>query len=111
MTFWSRGRPTSAPRALRDADPAIVSQIALAKEVRQAETACESPRQRITFAAWVHAWRSFYRALVPDRDHERLLVVPFATAVRDMGTGIECVNARFGTDLSGASRFSGRVER
>ena len=78
---------------------AIVSQIALAKAVRSAETASESPRQRITFAAWVHAWRSFYRSLVPDRDHDRLLVVPFAAAIRDMGQVIECVNARFGTDL------------
>ena len=78
---------------------AIVSRIALGKETQRVGQNIGSPQQRVSFAAWIHAWCSFYRAVAPHRDQERLLAVPFAAAIADMGRVIEHVNARYGTDF------------
>jgi hypothetical protein len=84
---------------IRSPADAIVSGIALAKEVQITERGVESPRQRVSFAAWVHAWLSFYRALKPYRDRDQLLVAPFSAVIQDMGRVIERINAHFGTDF------------
>jgi hypothetical protein len=78
---------------------AIVSRIALDKEARRVGQAVESPRQRVSFATWLQAWHSFYRVLVPYRDQERLLAVPFAAAIQDMGQVIKKMNDRFGIEF------------
>lgn len=82
---------------IRPPEDAIVSRIALDKEVRRAEHGAGSARQRVSFAAWIHAWRSFYRALEPYRDRGELLVAFFSVVIEDMGRVIERVNAHFGT--------------
>jgi hypothetical protein len=82
---------------IRSPADAIVSGIALAKEVQITERGVESPRQRVSFAAWVHAWLSFYRALKPYRDRDQLLVAPFSAVIQDMGRVIERINAHLGT--------------
>lgn len=84
---------------IRAPDDAIVSRIALDKEVQIAEHNSEIPRQRVSFSTWLHAWRSFYRSLLPYRDQERLLVAPFSAVIQDMGRVIERVNVHFGTDF------------
>ncbi len=84
---------------IRAPDDAIVSRIALDKEVQIVEHGVETPRQYISFTAWLHAWRSFYQSLLPYRNQERLLVAPFSAAIQDMGRVIERVNAHFGTDF------------
>ena len=84
---------------IRSPADAIVSRVALAKEVRMTEHGVESPQQRISFSTWIHSWRSFYRALVPYRDRQQLLVAPFAAVIQDMGRVIEHVNAHFGTSF------------
>jgi hypothetical protein len=84
---------------IRSPYDAIVSRIALDKEVQVVEHDVTVPRQRVSFAAWIQAWLSFYRALVPYRIQERLLVAPFSVAIQDMGHIIEQINARFGTNF------------
>jgi hypothetical protein len=84
---------------IRSPYDAIVSRIALGKEVQVAERDSEDPRQHVRFAAWLHAWTSFYRALVRYREHGELLVAPFSAVIQDMGIVIECVNDHFGTDF------------
>jgi len=82
---------------VRAPDDAIVSRIALDKEGQLVEQGANTPRQRVAFPAWLHAWRSFYRALVPYREQGRLIVAPFPAVIQDMGHVIEQVNAHFGT--------------
>jgi hypothetical protein len=84
---------------IRSPYDAIVSRIALNKEVQLVENGTTVPRQRVSFAAWLHAWLSFYRAVGPYRKQEDLLVVPFSVVIQDMGRVIEHVNARFDTSF------------
>lgn len=84
---------------IRSPKDAIVSRIALDKEVQIVEDNTNSPRQHVSFAAWLHAWSSFYRAVEPYWNREQLVVAPFSTVIEDMGTVIEHVNAHFGTDF------------
>jgi len=84
---------------IRSPYDAIVSRIALDKEVQVAEHSSKNPRQRVRFAAWLHAWRSFYQVLVPYREEEEILVAPFSAVIQDMGIVIERVNEQFGTDF------------
>jgi len=98
MRACAWGIPTVA--LIRSPYDAIVSRIALGKEVQCVEHDAESPRQRVSFATWLHAWRSFYRSLIPYRDRGQLLVAPFSVVIRDIGRVIEHVNIRFGTSFT-----------
>ena len=84
---------------IRSPQDAIVSRVALGKETRMVGDEPPAPKQRVSFAAWVHAWYSFYRHLSWYREREQFLVAPFQHVIQDMGQVVERVNARFGTGL------------
>ena len=84
---------------IRSPYDAIVSRISLGKEVQVAEHDSDDPSQHVRFAAWLHAWTSFYQALAPYREHGELLVAPFSAVIQDMGIITERVNDHFGTDF------------
>lgn len=85
---------------IRSPQDAIVSRIALGKQTHLTGKDAEKPRQRVSFAVWLHAWRSFYQSLVPYHDQERLLVAPFSLVIQDMGRILDRVNSHFGTDFA-----------
>jgi hypothetical protein len=71
---------------------AVVSIVALQRAV-------QDDASGVSLCDWLHAWRSFYRALLPYRERGDLVVAPFRTVINDMGRVIEHVNAHFGIDL------------
>jgi hypothetical protein len=79
---------------IREPSDAVVSIVALQKEVR--DDPSESP---VSLRDWLDAWWVFYRALVPYRERGNLVVAPFRTVISDMGRVIEQVNDHFGTDF------------
>jgi len=74
---------------------AIVSGVALKKQVQVEEHDEESPVQLLSFHDRLDAYLTFYQSLDPYRD--RILVASFETVVRDMGRVVGRVNERFGT--------------
>jgi hypothetical protein len=84
---------------IRSPYDAIVSRIALDKEVQYIEHGIESPQQHVSFATWIHAWQSFYRVFKPYPDRGELLVVPFSAAIQDMARVTKRINNHFGTDF------------
>lgn len=92
------GIPTVA--LIRSPYDAIVSRVALRKEVQQAEGDVECPHQIISFHNWIQVWISFYQSLNPYRKRKKLLVAPFEIVIQDLSRIIENVNVRFGTDFA-----------
>jgi len=84
---------------IRSPCDAIVSRVALDKEVQTVEQNADSSRQYVSFAAWLHAWQSFYRSLLPYWERGDFLIAPFTAVIQNMGCVIEHVNAHFGTDF------------
>jgi len=82
---------------IRDPYDAIVSGVALSKQIQVEEHDADAPVQRVTFRDRLTAWGTFYRSLMSYRD--RLLVAPLGAVVEDMGRVIDRVNDRFGTDF------------
>ncbi|MCS3827492.1 hypothetical protein GGP85_002962 [Salinibacter ruber] len=84
---------------IRSPYDAIVSRVALRKEVQRAEGEVERPHQVISFHNWMQVWISFYRSLDPNRKQKKLLVAPFQIVIQNLGRVIERVNVQFGTDF------------
>jgi len=79
---------------IREPSDAVVSLVALQKEVR--DDAFAPPR---SVRDGLSAWRAFYRALVPYRERGAFVVAPFRTVIHDVGRVLEQVNAHFGTEF------------
>lgn len=84
---------------IRSPQDAMVSRIALVRELRGDEPQTDGSAPPVLFHHWVHAWRTFYRALAPYRERDNLVVAPFQDVIADMGQVIERVNTHFGTDF------------
>ncbi len=84
---------------IRSPQDAIVSRVALVREMRGDEPQADGAAPPVSFHLWVHAWCTFYRALAPYREHGDLVVAPFQDVIADMGQVIERVNTHFGTDF------------
>lgn len=82
---------------IRDPYDAVVSGVALGKQIQMEEHGVDAPIQRVPFQDHLWAWNTFYRSLMPHRD--RLLVAPLGAVVEDMGRVIDRINKRFGTDF------------
>jgi hypothetical protein len=82
---------------IRNPKDAVVSGVALSKQVRIVEHNIEVPEQQVPFKDRIWAWNVFYRALLPYRD--RLLVITLGAVVEDMGHVIDRVNDCFDTDF------------
>lgn len=82
---------------IRDPYDAVVSGVALGKQIQMEEHGVDAPIQRVPFQDHLWAWNTFYRSLMLHRD--RLLVAPLGAVVEDMGRVIDRVNERFGTSF------------
>jgi len=83
---------------IRNPKDAVVSVVALSKQVQEKEHNAEDPAQRVSFQDHLWAWDIFYRSLISHRD--RMLVALLGAVVEDMGDVIERVNDRFGTNFA-----------
>ncbi|WP_176521814.1 hypothetical protein [Longimonas halophila] len=94
MRACERGIPAIV--LIRDPRDAIVSNIALAHEVRLVETGAV-PEQISGFGRQLEAWQAFYDALKPHED--QFVTAPFKQVIEDFGAVIQAVNVRFDTDF------------
>ena len=82
---------------IRDPYDAIVSGTALSKQIQEEEHGVDTPIQRVPFHFKLSSWHTFYRSLLPY--HNKFLSAALGTVVEDMGTVIDRINERFGTEF------------
>jgi len=87
--------PTSV--LIRQPKDAVISGVALSKQVQEEEHDADDPVQFVSFQDRLWAWNVFYRSLAPYRN--QMLVAPLGAVVEDMGRVIDRINKRFGTDF------------
>jgi hypothetical protein len=82
---------------IRQPKDAVISGVALSKQVQEEEHDADDPVQFVSFQDRLWAWNVFYRSLAPYRN--QMLVAPLGAVVEDMGRVIDRINKRFGTDF------------
>lgn len=84
---------------IRSPQDAIVSRVALVRELRGDEPQSDNPAPPVSFHHWIYAWQTFYRALGAYRERGDLVVASFPDVITDMGRVVERVNTHFGTEF------------
>lgn len=94
---------------IRNPYDAVVSCIALGKQIQEEEHNADEPVQWVSYQDHLRAWIVFYRSLTSYR--RRMLVARLDTVVDDMGNVIDLINDRYDMDFERFDHTRGAVAK